>query len=180
VTATPAPPQSQVADNTPTSTVIPALTHNGGTPARNQKGGGFLWPFTAAPIGALIALGIVLIVGLFYLLQYLSPSPTLPLRPGSAHLRGSVRDKSLDTVPAPDKEEETLTQQEFTPVRVKAVSKENVGADKPAPLDEEPSGEMHMPAFDDPHLVEHLQQEARMKAWQMRQNTAKMRKIRRK
>ena len=36
-----------------------------------------------------------------------------------------------------------------------------------------------MPALDDPHLVNHLQEDARMKAWWLRQSAAKMRNIRR-
>jgi outer membrane biosynthesis protein TonB len=220
-TATSVLPQSPVAGNTPTSSVIPALTFNGGTPARNQTGGGFLWPFTPALTAALIVLGIVLIVGLFYLLQYLSPSLHTPLRPSSARPRGRMQDRSLpvnspgnevpyidmgsstftngplpstsgesapvdesqapssDAAPATDDTEETLIQQEPTPVRVKAVNKDSVGTDEPASLNEGLTGETHMPALDDPHLVDHLQEDARTKAWELRQSTAKMRKIRR-
>jgi len=219
-TATPVPHQSPIAGNTPTSTVIPALTHNGGTPPRNQTGGGLPLLFTPALIGALIVLGIALVFGLLYLLKYLSSSPHIPVRPGSARLRSSVRDRSLQaysphhevphvdmgssTFPkgpmlstsvefapvyesqaassgaasAPDDAEETLIEQESTPVRVKAVSKDSVEADEPAPLDEKPIEETYMPALDDPHLVDRLREDARIKAWQLRKSAAKMRNIR--
>lgn len=219
-TATPIPYQSPIAGNTPTSTVIPVLTHNGGTPPRNQTGGGLPLFFTPALIGALIVLGIALVFGLLYLLKYLSSLPHIPVRPGSARLRSSLRDRSLQayspynevpridvgssTFPkgpmpstsgefapvyesqaassgaasAPDDAEEMLIDQESTPVRVKAVSKNNVEADEPAPLDEEPIEEKRMPALDDPHLVDRLREDARIKAWQLRQSTAKMRNIR--
>lgn len=219
-TATPVPHQSPIAGNTPTSTVIPALTLNGGTPPRNQTGGGLPLLFTPALIGALIVLGIALVFGLLYLLKYLSPLPHIPLRPGSARLRSSLRDRSLQayspynevphfdmgssTFPtglvqstsgelapvyesqaassgaasAPDDAEETLIEQESTPVQVEAVSKDSVEADEPAPLDEEPIEEKRMPALDDPHLVDRLREDARIRAWQLRQSTAKMRNIR--
>lgn len=143
-------PQGPIAGNTPTSTVTLALTHNGGTPARKQKSDGVPLPFTPALTGALIVLGIVLLVGLLYLLQYLSPSPHIPLRPGSAHLRGRVQDRSLqgnsprNTAPHVDM-----------------------------------GSSIFPPALDDPHLVDRLQEDARTKAWELRQSTTKMRRFRR-
>lgn len=107
------------------------------------------------------------------------PNGPLPSTSGEFAPVNESQAPSNDAAPAPDDAEETLVQQEPTPVRVKAVSKDSVRADQPASLDEEPTGETHMPALDDPHLVDHLQEDARMKAWQLRQSTAKMRKIRR-
>jgi hypothetical protein len=152
-TANPLAIQHHNAGQTPTAGVTPvAPAQNGGTRFTGQTSWESLFPMLPIVVGGLISLFIMLAIGGVFLRR--SRSPALRGQLGTRlRSRAQVKDEERSEALAGNYTQGTFIQRQTT-ANLKAVGRIH----KPVQQITSYPNDMHMPALDDPRLVDYLKQ----------------------